>query len=544
LLIHKGYELENGSGWVNTHLVYTHGFGAVLSPANTVTPEGQPDFFVQDIPPVLKAGIDAPSLEITQPRIYFGEGFREGSFVIVDTKEKEVDFPTEAGADAVETNSYDGAGGVPVGSLFRRLAFALRFGDFNTLISGQLTGDSRILMVRNVRDRVETAVPFLHPDADPYQVILDGRLVWVVDLYTTTDRYPYSQPATTARLSAIKSDLPSDFNYVRNSVKATVDAYNGTMTFYVVDDSDPLVQVYREIFPDVFTDGDEMPAALRDHLRYPEDLFRVQSDMYTLYHVTDNRVFFNNSDPWGIARDPSTTPLEQIRDAGFYVSSEGQAIVPMVPYYLLMRLPDEPNLSFLIMQPFTPENRPNMVGFLVAKSGPDNYGQMIDFELPRDRLVDGPGQVGARLNQDPDISREFTLLGQEGSEIIQGNMLVVPIEQSVIYIQPVYLQGEQAALPEFQKVVVVFQDRIVMRDSLDQALADVFGTQAPPPVTPPTTPPGGGEVPGDVADLIDQANRALADADAALLQGDLAGYQAKVNEAAALIAQAEELLGG
>ncbi|MDF1595095.1 MAG: UPF0182 family protein [Acidimicrobiia bacterium] len=530
------------TGWVNEHLVFTHGFGAVLSPANAVTIEGQPDFYVKDIPPETEVA----GLEIDSPRIYFGEGLNSGSFVIVGTNEKEVDFPLGAGENAVEFNTYDGAGGVRIGNIFRRAAFALRFGDFNTLIAQQPTSESKVLMVRNITDRVTTAAPFLYPDGDPYLVALDGDLIWMIDMYTVTDQFPYSEPTNTARLSA-EARLPVGLNYVRNSVKVAIDAYDGTMTFYVVDPTDPIIQTYRKIYPDLFTDFEEMPESLVAHLRYPEDLFRIQSDVYALYHVTDSRVFINNGDPWAIARDPSTTASEVIRFEGAYRDADGNVFRPMLPYYLLMRLPDEADLSFILMQPFTPSNRPNMSSFLVAKSGPDNYGQLIDYELPRDRLVDGPGQVGVRINQDPSISPEFTLLGQEGSVVIQGNMLVVPVDESVLYVQPIYLQGEDrgSALPEFKKVVVVFDDRIVMRDTLDEAMAAVFeGYVVPGDGVVPGVEPGDGEpVSGDVANLLRQADAAFTAAQTALDRGDLGAYQAKIIEAQEFIAQAIELIG-
>ncbi len=535
-----------GSGWVNRHLVFTHGFGAVVSPANSVTTEGQPAFLVKDITPPV--GVD-DVLDIAQPRIYFGEAISSSNFVIVGTKEQEVDYPLESsgGEATFAFNSYDGEGGIPMGSFFRRAAFALRFADLNTLISGQVTGDSRILMVRNIRDIVEKAAPFLHADADPYTVIVDGRLVWVIDLYTTTDRYPYSTPAYTGRLNAARSGLPDQFNYIRNSVKATVDAYDGTVTFYMVDETDPLLRTYQGIFPSLFTPMAEMPATLREHLRYPEDLLRVQSDTYTLYHVTDPRVFFNNTLAWQIARDPATTPTESLRVA---YSADTR---PMVPYYLLMRLPTEEDLSYLALQSFTAAARPNMVSFLVAKSDPEEYGNLISFQLPQGSFVDGPGQVGARINQDAEVSKEFTLLGQEGSEVIQGNMLVVPIEESILYVQPIYISARQeggglntTALPEFKRVVVVFGNEIIMRPTLAEALTEVFGEPSPGPTTTTTTTtvPGGGEVSDQVRDLLDRAQAAFIEADAALRNGDLAGYAEKVAEAQALIGEAVDLLGG
>jgi len=555
------------AGWVNRHLVFTHGFGVVVSPANTVTLEGQPDFLVKDINP---GAAVPPELVINQGRIYFGEGVDPGSFVIVRTNEQEVDFPVESGTDTVAFNHYDGLGGVEIGSFLRRAAFALRFADVNTLISGEVDADSRVLMVRNIRDRVEKAAPFLFPDSDPYLVVLEGRLVWVQDMYTLTSRYPYSTPANsddstaqdrpaTGRLPrGSRSGIPADFNYIRNSVKATVDAYDGTIHFYVVDEADPLIRAYREIFPDLFSTRDEMPLGLLDHLRYPEDLFRVQSDVYTRYHVTDSRVFFNSGDPWEIARDPSTSPheveLRQIGGVNTLVATGMRQEFrddnrPMVPYYLLMELPDEDDLSYLMLQPFTAATRPNMVSFLVAKSDADEYGTLIDFELPRDSFVDGPGQVGARINQNPAISQQFTLLDQEGSDVVQGNMLVVPIEESVLYVQPIYLSASTeggsgaVALPEFKFVIVVFGDRIAMRETLAEALDAVFGGGG---VVDPGDGDGDGELPADlvaaVTELLARADQAFARADQALRNADLAAYEAEVAEAQRLIAQARELL--
>ncbi|MCB2223591.1 MAG: UPF0182 family protein [Actinobacteria bacterium] len=518
--------------WVNQHLVYTHGYGAVLSPANTVTTDGQPDFLVRDINP---DDGSPPEVAIDQARIYFGEESGLGDFVIVGSNEREVDFPLEtAGAETVAFNSYDGEGGIEVGGFFRRAAFALRFADVNTLISGQVTGDSRVLLVRNIRERFAKAAPFLRMDTDPYLAIVDGRLVWIADLYTVTDRYPYSSLADKTRLSTASGLWDVDFNYIRNSVKGTVDAYDGTITMYVIDESDAMVRAYRNVFPALFTDGDQMPAAVREHLRYPEDLFKVQANMFTRWHMTEARVFFNNGDPWQIARDPSTI--------GGASSTEARL---MNPYYLLMSLPDEEDLSYLLLQPFTAADRPNMVSFVVAKSDPDTYGEMINFELPRDSFVDGPGQIGARINQDPDISREFTLLGQEGSEVIQGNLLVVPIESSILYVQPIYLQGSNdTALPEFKRVVVVFGDRIVMRDTLAEALLDVFGDAPPETIEPtePTEPGQPAEVDARVVALLTQAEAAFQRADTALRAGDLGAYADEIAEAQRLVEQATALI--
>lgn len=527
-------ELAEGAdviqGWVNEHLVYTHGFGAVLSPANTVDPaQGQPAFLVKDVPPQA----EYPSLAIDQqPRVYFGEGYSTDRFVIVGSKQQEVDFPLTAEGASVSYNNYDGAGGVRMGSIFRRAAFALRYSDLNSLLSNQLTSESKMLMRRNVADRVRNAAPFLYADNDPYMTVIDGRLVWIVDMYTVSDRYPYAKPADFSRLGSGLGTLPNSFNYIRNSVKATVDAYDGTMTFYVVDPTDPLITAYRQIFPDLFVDGSTMPAPLVDHLRYPEDLYRVQSDMYKLFHMTDPSTFYQEEDAWEIPRDPSNAQREEVLRGTAFIPE----FKPITPYYLLMTLPEEEELSYLILQPFNPVDRPNMASFLVAKSGPENYGEIIDYRLPRTAFVDGPAQVGARINQNPDISQQFTLWNQQGSNVIQGNLLVVPIDESVVYFQPIYLQGSQDPLPEFKRVVVVFNDRIVMRETLAQALAEVFGGEVAP------SEPGDVDISGDIEQLLQRADQAFADADAALQSGDLGLYQQKVSEARQQIIRAMELL--
>ncbi len=522
-------------GWVNERLVYTHGFGQVISPANAANPTtGEPAFLVRDVPP----RSTADELTTEQPRIYFGETAGRDDFVIVRTQQPEVDFPAGESETQVVRNTYDGAGGVPIGDLLRRAAFALRYGDLNTLISPELTGESRMLMVRNIVERLERIAPLLHADNDPYLTLVDGRLLWIVDLYSTSDRYPYSQPAIDSRL-ATTSGLPRRFNYIRNSVKAVVDAYDGTMTLYVIDDEDPLVRAYSNIFPDVFTPGDQIPEEIREHLRYPEDMFRVQSDMWAIYHQQDPDVWFNSEDIWDIPADPSTSDrLETLRGA----ATER----PTIPYYLLMKLPGEDQLSYLALQSFNPANRPNMTSFLVALSDPGRYGEIINYQLPRGALINGPAQVGARINQDPEISQQFTLLGQQGSDVIQGNLLVVPIEESIVYIQPIYLVGEQLQLPEFKRVVVVFGDRSpVMRETLDESLSVVFGTaQEPPPDEgeQPVEPPDDGvlTVPETVEELVVEIDRLLTEANAALARADLGEYQRLVEEARALTDQLRE----
>ena len=525
-----------GSGWVTEKLVYTHGFGAVLSAANGVTGGGRPDLAVRDIPPVNETG--DPTLDILQPRVYFSDHL-EDDYVIAGTSQQEVDFPIGGSASNVATNSYDGSGGVPLGGFFDRLAWALRFGNLDTLISDRLRADSKVLLERNIRSRIARIAPFLAADADPYIVITEGRLVWVMDLYTITDRYPYSAVASTGRLNRGEG-LPNGFNYIRNSVKAVIDAYDGTMDLYVIDPDDPIIQANKNIFPGVFRDLSELPPDIISHFRYPEDLFRVQTDMYTLYHMLDPDQFFTVADPWQIARDPSNSPRPELR-APF-------ADDPMLPYYLLMKLPGDDQLSFLLMQPFTPRDRPNMVSFMVVKSGPlEEYGRIIDFALPAESQIDGPGQVGNFINQNPVISAEFTLLGQGGSRVIQGNMLVIPIDESLIYVQPVYISADDnstgTGIPEFKRVVVSFDGQIEMRDTLEEALGAIFGESAGVGPEEPTQPPTG-TVDEQVAELLQQAAAAFQAADAALRRGDIVTWTEKIDEAQSAVEEAARLIAG
>ena len=455
-------------GWVNERLQYTHGFGVVFSPANNVASQGQPDFYVKGVP----ATTTVAELEVEQPRIYFGESADSVEYVVVNSLQDEVDYPLSTEGQSVAYTNYSGDGGVGIGSFFRRLGFALRYSELNLLISNQLSDDSKLIMERNIVSRVKKAAPFLYTDNDPYLALIDGNLFWIIDMYTVSDKYPYAQPADTRRINE-NSGLPVNFNYLRNSVKAVVNAYDGTMNFYVVDENDPIMTAYNDIFPDLFSPKSEMSSELLDHIRYPEDLFTIQSDMYRDYHMTDPRVFYADEDPWVIPSDSSTTP----RVATLRGEFTEIGFKPMLPYYLLMSLPGETDLSYLIFQPFNPENRPNMQSFLVADADPENYGQLIDFRLPKGEFVDGPSQVATRINQDPDISQIFTLLDQQGSSVIKGNLFVVPINQSILYYQPIYLQGEQNPLPEFKFVVVVFQDRIIMSETLSEALASIFGDE-------------------------------------------------------------------
>ena len=513
-------------GWVNERLQYTHGFGVVFSPANNVASQGQPDFYVKGVP----ATTTVTELEVEQPRIYFGESADSVEYVVVNSLQDEVDYPLSTEGQSVAYTNYSGDGGVGIGSFFRRLGFALRYGELNLLISNQLSDDSKLIMERNIVSRVKKAAPFLYTDNDPYLALIDGNLFWIIDMYTVSDKYPYAQPADTRRINE-NSGLPINFNYLRNSVKAVVNAYDGTMNFYVVDENDPLITAYNDIFPNLFSSKSEMTAELLDHIRYPEDLFTIQSDMYRDYHMTDPRVFYADEDPWVIPSDSSTTP----RVATLRGEFTEIGFKPMLPYYLLMSLPGESDLSYLIFQPFNPENRPNMQSFLVADADPENYGQLIDFRLPKGEFVDGPSQVATRINQDPDISQIFTLLDQQGSSVIKGNLFVVPINQSILYYQPIYLQGEQNPLPEFKFVVVVFQDRIIMRETLSEALANIFGEELVSDIIDDAD----DENP---LDILDKATRAFEQAQEELQKGNLGKYQELIDQAQQYVDLAIELL--
>jgi uncharacterized membrane protein (UPF0182 family) len=513
-------------GWVNERLQYTHGFGVVFSPANNVASQGQPDFYVKGVP----ATTTVSELEIEQPRIYFGESADSIEYVVVNSLQEEVDYPLSTEGQSVAYTNYSGDGGVSIGSFFKRLGFALRYSELNLLISNQLSDDSKLIMERNIVSRVKKAVPFLYTDNDPYLALIQGDLFWIIDMYTVSDKYPYAQPADTRRINE-NSGLPMNFNYLRNSVKAVVNAYDGTMNFYVVDSKDPIIQSYQDIFPDLFSSESDMSTDLLDHIRYPEDLFTIQSDMYRDYHMTDPKVFYADEDPWVIPSDSSTTP----RVATLRGEFTEIGFKPMLPYYLLMSLPGETDLSYLIFQPFNPENRPNMQSFLVADADPENYGQLIDFRLPKGEFVDGPSQVATRINQDPDISQIFTLLDQQGSSVIKGNLFVVPIDQSVLYYQPIYLQGEQNPLPEFKFVVVVFQDKIIMEETLSDAIASIFGEGAINESVE--------ESEGESAlDILAKATEAFESAQKELQNGNLGRYQTLIDQAQQYVDLAIEML--
>jgi uncharacterized membrane protein (UPF0182 family) len=470
--------------WVNEHLQFTHGYGLVMSPVNEVRTDGLPELWVRDLPPRT-----VPGVEITRPEIYFGE--KTDSYVFVNSTVEEFDYPS---GDQNVTATYGGTGGVLLDSILKRAAFAYRFGDVSIAISDYLTPQSRILLYRNIHERVRQVAPFLLYDSDPYLVIADGRLIWLQDAYTATSMVPYSEPYF------------DRFNYIRNSVKVAIDAYNGDLTFYVVDNQDPLIRAYAAIFPALFKPWDQMPQTLRDHLRYPEGLFTIQASMNNTYHMQDPTVFYNKEDLWTVAYE-------------VYAGNEQR----MEPYYVIMSLPDQEIQEFVLIQPFTPANKQNMVAWLAARSDGEHYGKLLLYKFPKQELVYGPLQIEARVDQEPIISSQLSLWNQRGSQVIRGNLLVIPIEHSLLYVEPIYLQAETGQLPELKRVIVVSGDRIMMANTLDEALGSLIGA----PVTPPPQPVEPTE-PSNVHDLALSAMQHYEQAEEYLQQGNWGGYGAEL----------------
>jgi len=477
-------------GWINERLTYTHGYGLVGSPVNRISPEGLPEFFLKDIPP---AGSGLP--KVTRPEIYYGE--LGNDYVFVRTRSQELDYPS--GDQNVYTR-YGGRGGIPVNSLLAKLAFALRFGELKVLLSDDLTAESRVMIHRDITARVRQAAPFLRFDHDPFLVVTEsGRLVWMADGYTTSDRYPYAQPAR-------------GFNYIRNSVKATVDAYDGTVTYYIADPDDPVASTYARAFPGLLRPLAQMPRDLQAHIRYPEDLFAVQARMYAIYHMQDPQVFYNKEDLWTIPRLP-----QEGRDR------------EMEPYFTIMRLPGEPKEEFVLLEAFNPSGRDNMIGLMAARADAPNYGRLIAYNFPKQKLVYGPRNIDARINQDPVISQQISLWNQQGSRVLRGSLFAIPIDQSLIYIMPLYLAAEQGgALPELRRVVVVYGNQIAMEPTLELSLQRIFGGRARGEEGAPRAAAPGVAAPaimeGVLTSLIQGAWDAWQKAQEALRRGDWAAY--------------------
>ena len=460
------------ANWINGHFIYTHGYGMVMAEANRITANGQPVLFVQDAPPK----IETPSLKLTRPEIYYGEVVHEPVFV--RTAQPEFSYP--AGEGNVQTR-YEGRGGIPIGSLPMRLAAALAMGDRNLLLTDILTSESRMLINRNVRERVGKLASFIDWDADPYLTLTDeGRLIWVLDGYTNSDRHPY---ARRVRLNDVGS-----LNYIRNSVKATVDAYDGTVRMYIFDQQDPVIRAFAAMFPDLFRPSAEMPEDLRRHVRYPEMLFRTQAEIYRTYHMLDPEAFYNREDLWDLARN---------------VYGQNNQPEPLPPTFVVATLPGETEPEFLLIQPFTPRSKDNMIGLMVARSDGEHLGELVVLQLSKQSLIYGPLQVESRIDSDAVISKDLSLWNQQGSQVLRGHMLVLPIQETFLYVEPIYIQAAQARMPQLKKVVLAMGDRLVYRDTYEEALVALAQGSAAsagaPAQTSSTAAPPGGQAPASAA---------------------------------------------
>ncbi len=475
---------SNSKTWSNVHLQYTHGYGLSASLANVASSAGQPDFLVKDLPGTVAPGAESLSTgapgSATAPRIYYGEEFQPSDYSVVDSKQKEVDYPTSQD-QGLARNTYPGTGGVPVGGFFDKVLFAIRERDPNLVLSSLISSQSRILIYKNVRDRVLRAAPFLSLDNDPYPAVVDGRLVWILDAYTSSPWYPYSERFNVSDIlgSDQNGSLGGNINYLNNSVKIVVDALDGTMKFYVVNPDDPIIQAWRSAFPALFT-SDPPSSSLREHFRYPEDLFNVQSDVYLTYHMKDPQNFYSKEDAWNVPANPQI---------GSTLTNE-PPLVP--PTYLLFKLPGDSSEEFLLTRPFTPRGKNNMIAIMAARSDPQNYGQLVTLELPRQSLVAGPSQVDNLINQDVRISKLLTLLKSQGSTVEFGSLVTLPIEDSLVYVQPLFVRASSGGIPELKKVVVVYGEQVKIGDTFEQALGQIFNLQPPTPGGPGGGGKGGG----------------------------------------------------
>jgi hypothetical protein len=462
---------QQAQTWVNRHLIYTHGYGFTLSPVNTVAPGGLPEYFVKDIGIGEEGSLTVSSeavrasIPIGNPRIYYGE--ITNNYVMTPTNVRELDYPS--GSDNVY-NTYEGRGGIKIGSFWRRLLFAKYLNDWRMVFTPEFRPETKVLFRRSISQRIRAIAPFLSYDSDPYLVAAapqqpesetSSYLYWIVDAYTTSDRYPYSDPAS------------EGINYIRNSVKVVIDAYHGSVNFYIADTSDPIITTWSSIFPDLFQPLDAMPESLRKHIRYPVDFFKIQSDQLMTYHMTDSQVFYNREDQWQI-------PNEVYGDKTQLVE----------PYYLITSLPTVPFEEFLLLLPYTPRQRTNLIAWLAARSDAENYGKLLLYIFPKQRLVYGPEQIEARINQDPVISQQISLWNRQGSRTIQGNLLIIPIEQSLLYVEPLYLEATLNSLPTLVRVIVAYENRIVMAQTLEQALQAIFEEEeTPTPIVRPVEEP-------------------------------------------------------
>ncbi len=481
--------------WINERLTFTHGYGVAAGPVNQVTPEGLPVLFVKDLPPKS----EVKELAVSRPEIYYGELVND--YAIVKTKSKEFDYPK--GEENV-FSTYEGKGGVEINSFARRLIYALQFKSLKLLLSGDITRESRILYHRTIRERVEKIAPFFTYDKDPYLVITNGKLSWILDAYTSTDRYPYSQPS---------SLNGNNINYIRNSVKAIVDAYDGSVTFYQADPADPIMNTYAKIFPKSFRELKDMPKELIPHLRYPEDIFTLQTAIYATYHMDDPQIFYNKEDQWEV---PSVAQ-------GGGRETNGKTST-MTPRHMIMKLPGEKKEEFILMLPFTPRAKDNLSAWMVAKNDGEQYGKLIAYRFPKDKLVFGPKQVIGRINQDAEVSRQISLWDQRGSQVIQGSLLVIPIEESLVYVRPLYLKAESGKIPELKRVIVAYENKIAMEETLEAGLEKIFGTSSGLKKSPKATPVTAPSSDTTKENLAQQANSAFEAALRAQREGDWSRY--------------------
>lgn len=489
--------------WLSKHLKYTHGYGITLSRVDKVTESGQPDMLIQSIPP--ESAIE--EIEITRPEIYFGE--LTNNYIITNTDEKEFDYPS---GDANTYTTYEGDAGIKL-NLLNRTLFALREQSLKIFVSSNINSDSKIIINRNIMDRVQKIAPFLSYDADPYIVTVDGKLYWMLDAYTYSSQYPYSEPFSPE----------SSVNYIRNSVKVVIDAYNGDVNYYLVDDQDPIANTLQKIYPDLFKDFEAMPEGLKAHIRYPNMLFTIQANIYSKYHMNDVEVFYQSEDKWEISKE--TYGIDE---------------VTMTPNYFIMKLPGEEDEEFINSIPYTPSGKKNMTALLVARNDGDNYGELVLYKLPKSKIIYGPMQIEGFIDQDTDISKEFSLWNSAGSSYTRGNMFVIPIEDSLVYVEPIYLEATNSSLPEVKRVIIYYNDRIAYEPSLAEALDSMFGEGAGNPLDGGTTPqPEPGEQPTtpeqptgelSVDALIQKAVEAYNNAVAAQEQGDWAAYGTYLDE--------------
>lgn len=496
-------ETKLSDSWLNRHLKYTHGYGVTLSRVDKVTSSGQPDVLVGDIPP--ESSVE--DINITRPEIYFGELSNE--YIIVGTDESEFDYPS---GESNAYTKYEGTAGIKM-NLFNRLVFAAKEGSVKLLVSSNINGDSRIIINRNVMDRVKTIMPYLTYENDPYMVTVDGRLYWMVDAYTTSSNYPYSQPYSTE----------TSVNYIRNSIKVVVDAYNGDVNFYIVDEEDPIAQTYAKIYPKLFKYYDEMPEGLKSHIRYPNTLLQIQANVYTRYHMNDIGVFYLNEDQWDVAYEIYGT--EQVQ---------------MTPTYYIAKLPGEERAEFFNSIPFTPKTKKNMTALLVARNDGEHYGELVLYQFPKSKTIYGPEQVEAQIDQNTEISKEFSLWSSSGTSYRRGNMFIIPINSSILYVEPVYLEATNSSIPEVKRIIVAYGDRIAYEGTLAECLVSMFGEGADAGVdsagvsTNPDNQAGqGGETsdgPVTQDELIQKAVTAYDEAQAAMQEGDWSAYGEHLDE--------------